>query len=125
MAWVDKYGRATAHGIRRVYSGNKSHDGRPLPFELQVRPQRAEPTIRATGSFRPWAKMFGVTYNLLIHAQPVPHLITPDSVSPYEIHLDRVIVYKVIKEFTVADAHGTCEALCLYYDKDYELWLLQ
>lgn len=122
--YVDKYGRSRPNGTRRVHHGSIQHDGRPLPFELQVRPQKAEPVRRATGTHKPWARYFGLTYHLLLHGEPTPFLMPIDYTSLHAVELNLVIVYKISVELTCADAFGVCEALSLYYDEDYGLVLL-
>jgi len=128
LSHTDKYGRAKPLGTRRVYKGKKAHNGRPLPFHLQVRPQRAKPTrhvIPGIGKDAPWFGAYLETLELLTAGRKIPGLLRATSrenkknIILYTICIRRNnktrIVYKINNKKDSCVAFGIFKALKAYH----------
>lgn len=128
--YTDQFGRSRPNGIRRVFKGKRAHDGRPLPFSLQVRPQRAAPTFhshRNNGSIIPWYGDYDRTMELLQAGKPIPGLLRATAKSNkkntiyYTINIIKNnksrIVYKINKKDSCV-AFGILKALVAYTGRE-------
>jgi hypothetical protein len=129
---VDQFGRSKPNGIRRVFKGSRHHDGRPLPLNLQVRPQRAKPTFhsyRNSGSRLPWYGSYLESLDKLQRGKRVPFLLkaTSKCVCSYIIEIQYKNKIRTIYKINTQDptvAFGILHALKEYFTRD-NLWLAQ
>ncbi len=126
---VDQFGRSKPNGKRRVFKGKRAHDGRPLPFNLQVRPQRATPTFhsdRNSGRDMPWWGEYDYALELLRLGKRVPGLLKATKRNKnnkniyYTINIEyknkSKIVYKINKNDSLV-AFGILKALCVFKNR--------